>query len=43
MRVRFATFAAEMIMTNAAAPMSSQSVRRARSPRTSWKGITATR
>ena len=40
MSVRFATFAAEMSRTNAAAPMRSQSVRRARSPSTSRKGMT---
>ena len=43
MSVRLATFAAEMIMTNAAAPMSSQSVSRARSPSASLKGMTETR
>ena len=40
MSVRFATFAAEMIMTKAAAPMSSHSVSFAFSPSTSWKGST---
>ena len=43
MSVRLATLAAEMIMTNAAAPMSSHSVSRARSPSTSLNGMTATR
>ena len=41
--VRFTTFAAEMISTNAAEAMSSQSVSRARSPRASLNGITAMR
>jgi hypothetical protein len=41
--VRFATLATEMIMTKAAAPMSIQSVVRARSPRISWNGKTDTR
>ena len=38
-----ATFAAEMIITNAAAAISSHSVSRARSPSASWKGMTAKR
>ncbi len=41
--VRLATLAAEITSTNAAAPISSHSVSRARSPITSWKGMTATR
>ena len=43
MSVRLTTLAAEMIITNAAAAMSSQSVRRARSPIASLNGMTATR
>ena len=43
MSVRFTTFAAEMIMTNAAAAMSSHSVSCARSPSASLKGMTVTR